>query len=82
MSSYLLARASTALIERYWDLRKIAVRNTREPWRLNEQETLSQFENVLGEAVRQRLIADVPLGAFLSGGIDSSTVVALMQKYQ
>ncbi|MGV7227603.1 MAG: asparagine synthase (glutamine-hydrolyzing) [Nitrospirales bacterium] len=69
------------LIERYWDLRKIAIRNTRKPWRFDEQETLSQFENVLGEAVRQRLIADVPLGAFLSGGIDSSTVVALMQKY-
>ena len=69
------------LIEQYWDLRKIAIRNIRNPWRFDEQETLSQLENVLGEAVRQRLIADVPLGAFLSGGIDSSTVVALMQKY-
>ena len=69
------------LIERYWDLRKIVYRNTREQWSFDEQEALSQFENVLGEAVRQRLIADVPLGAFLSGGIDSSTVVALMQKY-
>jgi len=69
------------LIEPYWDLRNIAIQKTRNPWRLNEQETLSQFENVLGEAVRQRLVADVPLGAFLSSGIDSSTVVALMQKY-
>ena len=69
------------LIEPYWDLRNIAIQKTRNPWRLNEQETLSQFEHVLGEAVRQRLVADVPLGAFLSGGIDSSTVVALMQKY-
>lgn len=69
------------LIERYWDLREVAIRNTRKPWCFDEQETLNQFENALGEAVRQRLIADVPLGAFLSGGIDSSTVVALMQKY-
>jgi len=71
----------TPLIEPYWDLRNIAIQNTRNPWSLNEQETLSHFENVLGEAVRRRLVADVPLGAFLSGGIDSSTVVALMQKY-
>jgi len=69
------------LIEKYWDLRAVAIRNTRNPWYLDDQETLNQFENLLGEAVRQRLIADVPLGAFLSGGIDSSTVVALMQKF-
>ncbi len=68
-------------IERYWDLRKITIQNTRTPWAFDEQETLVQLESVLGEAVRQRLISDVPLGAFLSGGIDSSTIVALMQKH-
>ena len=69
------------LVEKYWDLRNLAVHNTSKPWCFDEQETLNQLDHVLGEAVRQRLMADVPLGAFLSGGIDSSTVVALMQKY-
>lgn len=67
-------------IDRYWDLRSIAIRNTREPWSFTDEETLKQFECLLGDAVNQRMIADVPLGAFLSGGIDSSTIVALMQK--
>jgi asparagine synthase (glutamine-hydrolysing) len=69
------------LIEKYWDLRDVATRNSTTPWCFDEQDTLNQLDHVLGEAVRQRLMADVPLGAFLSGGIDSSTVVALMQKY-
>ncbi len=71
----------TPVIEPYWNLHTIARRNIRNPWCLTEQETLNQFEDVLGEAVRQRLVADVPLGAFLSSGIDSSMVVALMQKF-
>ena len=69
------------LIDRYWDLRTIAIQKTREPWLHNDEETLNQFELLLGESVKQRLVADVPLGAFLSGGIDSSTIVALMQKF-
>ncbi len=67
-------------IEKYWDLRNIAIRNMREPWSFNDEETTNQLECLLGDAVTQRMTADVPLGAFLSGGIDSSTIVALMQK--
>ena len=59
----------------YWDLPAFG---TYEP--KSEQECLEEMEQRLDEAVRIRLIADVPLGAMLSGGTDSSIVVALMAR--
>lgn len=47
---------------------------------LSEKEALSRLDDILTRAVSDRLISDVPLGALLSGGVDSSIVVALMQK--
>ncbi len=69
-------------IVRYWDMREVARRGVAAPRKLNDTEALQGLEEVLGEAVRCRMVADVPLGAFLSGGVDSSAVVALMQKYR
>ncbi len=62
-------------IRRYWDLPQYG---TYAP--VSEEECLEEIEEKLAEAVRIRLMADVPLGAFLSGGTDSSTIVALMAR--
>ena len=62
-------------IRQYWDLPEYGAHPPR-----SEDECLEELEYRLAEAVRIRLIADVPLGALLSGGVDSSTVVALMAR--
>ncbi len=67
--------------EIYWNAPEVAETFCRKPLELTDEEALARFETLLGEAVRQRLISDVPLGAFLSGGVDSSAVVALMQRH-
>ena len=65
--------------EPYWSAEAVAIRGHRQPASISETDAVSQMTNIISEAVRSRMISDVPLGAFLSGGIDSSTIVALMQ---
>jgi asparagine synthase (glutamine-hydrolysing) len=64
-------------IVRYWDARAIA--RGAQPLELPEAELIERLETLLIDAVGRRMVADVPVGAFLSGGIDSSTVAALMK---
>ena len=69
---YLVFKDNKIRVERYWDL------EFREKLNLTEEEYIDGLGNKLTEAVDSHLVSDVPVGAFLSGGMDTSTVVALM----
>jgi asparagine synthase (glutamine-hydrolysing) len=62
-------------VRKYWDV------PLDEPIEINEPEAIAQTGAILEESLRLHLVSDVPLGAFLSGGIDSSCMVALMAKF-
>jgi asparagine synthase (glutamine-hydrolysing) len=72
---YLIYSNGEFRTERYWDLtRKYHTSNSR------PENLVDEFEHILQESVKMRLMSEVPLGVFLSGGIDSSVIVALMSK--
>jgi asparagine synthase (glutamine-hydrolysing) len=70
----LTVRETGSAVRRYWEMPLDG------PRQITEAEALEEFGALLDETMRQHLVSDVPLGAFLSGGLDSSSVVALMSK--
>ncbi|WP_264082499.1 asparagine synthase (glutamine-hydrolyzing) [Nostoc sp. CENA543] len=63
----------------YWSAKTVVESGVASPFPGSEAEAIVHLEALLKDAVKMRMLADVPLGAFLSGGVDSSTIVALMQ---
>lgn len=63
----------------YWSLTEVAQRGMNDPFSGSDNEALDRLQQLLGNAVQGQMMADVPLGTLLSGGLDSTLVTALMQ---
>jgi asparagine synthase (glutamine-hydrolysing) len=74
---FLEVSADGAVSRRWWDLSQVQPVHGR-----GEGDWIDEFNTILDDAVRIRMRSDVPFGAFLSGGVDSSTVVGLMERHQ
>jgi asparagine synthase (glutamine-hydrolysing) len=74
---YIIANTNDVKIEKYWDINQYVASNNEE---LAYDDVCKNVNKLFEKAVQRRLVADVPFGAFLSGGIDSSAVVGMMSK--
>lgn len=76
---YLRKGFNEPIINKYWSIKSVAENGSSNLFVGNEKEALISLEHIMLQAVSGQMISDVPLGAFLSGGVDSSIVTALMQ---
>lgn len=63
----------------YWSVENTVARGLSQPFAGSDEEAVSSLDRLLRDVIRDQMLADVPLGSFLSGGIDSSTITAIMQ---
>jgi asparagine synthase (glutamine-hydrolysing) len=75
-----MVRGEIPTAKTYWSCQEVFDRGTRSRLEISEIEAVDQLNTLLLDSTSMRLESDVPVGAFLSGGIDSSLIVALMQK--
>lgn len=75
------AKGSAPRVSQYWDIVSVAEHGQESRASYEPAEVVEKFAALLDDAVKLRMIADVPLGAFLSGGVDSSAVVAMMRRH-
>lgn len=66
--------------EIYWSIEEVAIKGVNNPFEGSEEEATEELKRLLKESIGMQMLADVPVGAFLSAGIDSSTIVSLMQE--
>jgi asparagine synthase (glutamine-hydrolysing) len=74
-----LAAGQVPASQAYWSLDAVVEAGKRNPFAGNDAEAIDTLDNLLRDAIGQQMLADVPLGAFLSGGVDSSAIVSVMQ---
>jgi asparagine synthase (glutamine-hydrolysing) len=67
-------------VETYWTVHEAAAKGLHHRNRFSDQDALAEFDRLLVNTISLQMMADVPVGAFLSGGVDSSLIVALMQR--